>query len=181
MTEQHIESALTHRAAELRRAFDRGFAEAPGGEKVPTEAFLAIGAANDNYALRLAEISGLFVDKKVTSLPSGSPDLLGLASFRGALVPVYDLRALLGYPAGPVPRWLVLMAPQTPVGLAFDRFDGYLDIPLEAVAPASRADRARPYVNEILRVADSVRTIIHLPSVLEAITNRASLSPPQKE
>ena len=175
------EIALAQRATELRRAFDHSFAAAPSGASAPTEAFLAIGAGGDNYVLRLAEISGLYVDRKVTCLPSGSPDLLGLAGFRGALVPVYDLRVLLGYPAGPLPRWLVLMASRTPIGLAFDRFDGYLDIPLQAVAPESRPDMARPYVNEIVHFADSVRTIVHLPSVLEAITNRAAHRPSQKE
>ena len=174
-------NALAYRAAELRQAFDRSFAKAPRDEEAPTEAFLSIDAADDPYALRLAEISGLFVDKKVTPLPSGAPDLLGLASFRGVLVPIYDLRVLLGYPAGPRPRWLVLTTPKMPVGLAFDRFDGYLDISREAVAPEARPHGRRPYVNEIVRVADSVRAVIHLPAVLEAITNRASSSPAQKE
>ena len=175
------ETALAQRATELRQAFDRGFAEAPSSASAPTEAFLAISAGGDNYALRLTEISGLYVDKRITPLPSESSDLLGLASFRGALVPVYDLRVLLGYPAGSLPRWLVLVAPRTPIGLAFDCFDGYLDIPLEAVTPESRPDMTRPYVKEIVRIADSVRTIVHLPFVLEAITNRAAHRPSQKE
>jgi len=33
------------------------------------------------------------------------PELLGIMGFRGAMVPVYDLRALCGYAAGAAPRW----------------------------------------------------------------------------
>ena len=51
-------------ADELRRAFDRSFAEAPGGapEADALESLLAIRVGGDPYALRLSEIAGLFAD-----------------------------------------------------------------------------------------------------------------------
>lgn len=173
------ETNLNQRAAALRQAFDCSFAAAPEVARAATEAFLAIGAGNDLYALRLAEIAGLFADKKIAPLPSESTDLLGLTSFRGALIPVYDLRTLLGYSAAAtsVPRWLVLVAAKTPVGVAFDSFEGYLDLPPEALAQESHPNTARPYVKEIAHVNDSVRAVIHLPLILEAITHRTFRSP----
>lgn len=175
------EATLTQRAMELRRAFDHSFAEAPPGESAPTEAFLAITVGGDHYALRLTEISGLYVDKKVTPLPSRSNDLLGLASFRGALVPVYDLRMLLGYSAGTMPRWLAMVAPQTPVGLAFDRFDGHLRLPRDAIAREDGRQHKQQHVGEALRTADFVRHIVSVASILESIKKRAQPSVSQKE
>jgi len=44
----------------------------------------------------MAEVSGLFADKKVTRLPSPVSELSGIAGLRGAVLPVYDLAMLLG-------------------------------------------------------------------------------------
>jgi chemotaxis signal transduction protein len=174
-------TAIAERAAMLRQVFDQAFAAAPAGTSTPTEAFLAIGAGGDNYALRLVEISGLFVDKKVVPLPSESPDLLGIASFRGALVPVYDLAVLLGYAAKPLPRWLVLVAPQTPVGLAFDRFDGYLNLPREVNAQQTGAENTRQHLAESMSAAGLLRPVVAVASILESIRKRAQPSAPRNE
>lgn len=179
------ETLINSRAAELRQAFDHSFAVAPPGDPAPSEAFIAIGAGGDSYALHLAEISGLYADKKVTPLPSGSNDLLGLASFRGALVPVYDLRVLLGYAASTMPRWLVLVAPQTPIGLAFDRFDGYLRLPRDTIAREDAHEdekqQGRQHIAEALRTDGQVRPIVSTTSILESIRKRAQSSASHKE
>jgi purine-binding chemotaxis protein CheW len=112
-------------AAALRAEFVRGFAE-PGRPRAATgEAFLAIRAGGAPRAIALAEIAGLFVDRRITPVPTSITGLLGLVGLRGAMVPVYDLRVLLG--ANPVdePRWLVTAAVAT-VAFAFDGFDGHL-------------------------------------------------------
>lgn len=169
------ETLFAERITALRSAFDQAFAAAPSGASVRTTAFLAMTAGGDPYALRLAEISGLFVDKKVVPLPSKSPDLLGLASFRGALVPVFDLRILLGYPAGTSPRWLVLVAPKSPVGLAFDHLDGYLDLTHEAIAQREKGtEHRRPFLAETLSAAGVVRPVISVASIIETIKQRTS-------
>lgn len=175
------ETVIDKRAAELRRAFDQSFADAPSGGNVPTEAFLAIGVGSDNYALRLADISGLHADKKVTPLPSDVPDLLGVASFRGVLVPVYDLRVLLGYAAGPPPRWLVLVMPQTPVALAFDRFDGHLRLPPDAIAQEEKLQDGRQHIAESLRTDGPVRSIVSVTSMIESIKKRTQSSVTYRE
>lgn len=164
---------FSERAAMLRQAFDQAFAAASADSTVSTQAFLAIGVGGDNYALRLPEISELFVDKKVVPLPSQSADLLGIASFRGELVAVYDLRILLGYPAGAPPRWLVLVAEDAPVGLAFDQLDGYFDVPPEAVAPATGMEYTPQHLTETVNAGGSIRMVISVTSILNAIERRA--------
>lgn len=167
--------SLSTRAAALRQAFDQTFAAAPAENAAATQAFLAIQVGGDSYALRLAEVAGLFVEKKVVPLPSRSPDLLGIASFRGTLIPVYDLRLLLGYPAGAAPRWLILAAPDAPLGLAFDQLDGYLDLPSEAIAAAG-TERTRQYLAETLNTADAVLPVVSVAAIVEMIERRAAAS-----
>lgn len=164
---------LSERAAALRQIFDQAFAQAPGGAAAATEAFLAVGIGGDNYALRLSEVTELYVDKTVVPLPSHSPDLLGIASFRGALIPIYDLRLLLGYTAAAWPRWLVLVGSDMPIGLAFDHLDGYLNLPSEAIAPA--AESTRRYLAESLSAAGTVRPVIDVASIVTAIREQVVL------
>jgi len=167
------EPPTVSRAETLRRAFDRSFAEALRIETTPFEDLLAIRVASHPYAVRLAGISGLFADRVITPLPSPVSDLLGIAGFRGVVVPVYDLRGLLGYEGGGAPRWLVLTAGETRLGLAFDQFDGHLRLPRETIATDDRADGARAYAREIARSEEGARPILHLPSLLGAIRKLA--------
>ena len=105
-------------AARMRAEFDRGFALSPPVAGDAQEGYLAIRVGGDPCALRLADLLGVYVDRKVVPLPSSVPTLLGIASFRGALIPVHDLRLLLGYlrtaPAGKVRRSTLAGAPLTP-------------------------------------------------------------------
>jgi len=140
------------RAAELRDAFDRVFAQAPSPEAGAMESLLTIRIGANPYALRLKEVSGLFADKKVTWLPSSAPELLGLAGIRGTVLPVYDLGRLLGCPTAGAPRWLVVIAAM-PVALAFEAFDGYLTVREGTI---------------------SRQTVIDLPWVLGVIRNRCN-------
>lgn len=121
---------LEQRVAELRRAFDRGFAEPVAVATASMEDLLAIRVAGNPYALVSRELSGVVTDRKVVALPSRRSDLRGLAGIRGTIVPVYGLAELLGYDAPPsAATWLALCGRTDPVALAFDELDGFLRVP----------------------------------------------------
>lgn len=164
--------SMDRRAEQLRRAFDQSFEVASHRETTFTEDFLGIRVAEDPYAIRLSEISGLFLDKAITRLPGSASGLVGVAAFRGAIVPVYDLRVLLGYPESGPPRWLALAVAPTPLGLAFDKFEHHLRVPPETIAKQD-TEGQRVHVREIVRTGETARPIIHLPSLLNAVTTRA--------
>jgi purine-binding chemotaxis protein CheW len=179
------EASTASRAEELRRAFDGGFARPPGAGARDTEEILAIRIGADPYALRLAELAGLHAGKAITPLPGDVPGLLGIGGFRGALVPVYDLRALLGLGGlggggggaigAAAPRWLVIAA-AAPVALAFDGLDAFTRVPRDAVAVHDGA--APGHVRHAVRTPDGMRPIVDIPSMLDAIRARAR---PRKE
>jgi chemotaxis signal transduction protein len=158
------------KVAELKRMFDQTFAEAPRSDASPEDDLLAVSIGGDPYAIRLSEVAALLSDSRVTWLPGSATELIGLMGLRGALVPVYDLRALLGYPRAPVPRWFLIVA-ATRVALAFDRFDGHLRVPRAAVSTGSAQSAAThlPYAHEVVRTHEFIRPILHIPAVLEAI------------
>lgn len=168
---QALDHAQRDRASELRLAFDRTFAQAPSLDTAAKEDLLAIRLGSSAYALRLAEVVGLFTGKKVTRVPSRAAGLLGIAGFRGTIMPVYDLETLLGYPPADSPRWLVITA-TAPVALAFAAFDGHLRVSREAIAPEQNTGQTRKYVRELVRTQDAVRAIVDLTSLLEMLTKQ---------
>ena len=157
---------------ELRLAFDQSFAQIPAAQATELDDLLEIRIALDPFAVRLDQVTGVFADKPVTPLPGSFPELLGIAGFRGAIVPVYDLRALLGYPRGELQRWLILTAGETRIALAFDLFEGHARAARSAIAEENPGE-TRQHVRGLVRTAGQVRPIVHLPSILEAIRNRA--------
>jgi len=165
-------------AAEMRQAFDRSFAEAPRGETARFDDFLAIRLGTDPHVLALADIARLLPLTTVTRLPSGIRELLGIVGISGAVVPVYDLRALLGYPAADPPRWMVITATM-PVGLAFDAFEGQFRHRRETGAAAVTPETLR--AREVLRTAGESRPIVPMASILATIKSLARDGALQKE
>ena len=177
MTQSNL--PVPDKAAALRRAFDRSFAEAPHTETAQLEDFLAIRLGLDPHVIRLVEIASLLPLRRVTPLPSAVPELLGITGSGDAIVPVYDLRALLGYPTGDPPRWMVIAAAM-PVALAFDAFDGHLRHPREIRVDPAGAEPSRQ--QEVLRTQGLVRPVVPVASILANIKSRATQpSVPQKE
>jgi chemotaxis signal transduction protein len=161
-------AGVAGRAAELRQAFDRSFAEPVRLDTTLKDDLLAVRIATQAFAIRLSEISGLFADKKVTPVPGGHAALRGVAGFRGAIVPVYDLQILLGHAGAAAPRWLVIAA-AAPVALAFAAFEGQLRVARDAILPQPTRAEVRGFAREFVGTRNFVGPIMHLPWVLEAI------------
>jgi chemotaxis signal transduction protein len=164
----------------LRQEFDRSFAQAPRVEIEHVEKLLAVRLGNDPYAIRLAEIGGLYADRCIMPLPTPVPALLGIAGFRGQIAPVYDLAALLGYARQAPPRWLILTQLRDPVALAFDAFEAHFVVPAEQIVKTpdetSAAPAAtRPHLSEVVHIDGAARPIIHLQSLLENIQRQGNL------
>jgi chemotaxis signal transduction protein len=168
------------RLAALRQAFDRSFAEAPTYQVTALQDLLDIRLGATPYALRLVEISGLFADMKITPVPTRVPELLGIAGFRGSLLPVYDLRALVGHRVDGQPRW-VAIAEGNSLGLAFDRFEGHMRVGEDAMVPHGGRENAVRHVREVVRIDGLVRPIVSIRSVLESVTSRVRSGAREKE
>jgi chemotaxis signal transduction protein len=170
---------LTDRAAELRSAFDCAFSARRHVDDGVKHDLLAIRVGTEACAVRLSEITGLHADRKITSVPGSNAALLGIAGFRGALVPVYSLRTLLGQPESQAAlRWLVIAA-AAPIALAFEAFEGHLRVAADAILPEQSRSQSQNFSREFIRAQDVVRAVMHLPSILDALngTDRPQIAP----
>jgi purine-binding chemotaxis protein CheW len=161
--------AVTERLADLRHGFDQSFAEPPRRHDIESCELLAIRAGERRYVLRLSQTSGLFSDRPITPLPGPLPALLGLAGFSGAIVPVYDLGALLGHPAPDPPRWLVLAAGTPAVALAFHDLDGHLRVATETIVGEADQHGQRGCLRGMVPLPGGTRAIVDVPSVRTAV------------
>lgn len=156
------------RSAELRYAFDRSFAEPRRPTEAAPEDFLSIGVGDLRCAVRLGDVAELIVDRPVTPLPGEVAGLLGVASASSGILPVYDLRVLIGRPATASARWM-LVAAERPVGLAFDRLDAHLRVPRTARAPGDAPDASRASSSVLLFVDESAHPVLDLAAILRRI------------
>jgi len=173
-------SRVSERAGELRRDFDRAFAEPVRIEAAAKEDLLGIRVGGQACAVRLLEIAGLFSGKKVTRIPGANATLRGVAGFRGALLPVYDLQLLLGHSSAQAPRWLVI-ASAAPVAFAFETFEGQLRVSQAEILPQSSRPEMPGYARDIVRTRNFVGPILHLPSLLDAIKASRAQAAPKEE
>lgn len=164
---------LLEQAAKLRTAFDRAFAAPLRPDAAITYDLLAIRVGAEPYAVRLSDVNGLFVDRRITRIPGNNTSLLGIAGFRGAIVPAYSLSALLGQSQPQAPRWLVIAA-APPVALAFDLFEGHLRATADAILPQQSHAQIRGYAPNFVRNGGIVRPILDLVSVVEALVQEPS-------
>jgi hypothetical protein len=112
------------RAAELRAAFDASFAAAPSAPPPQHRDVLRVRAGGVAHDLALAQVASLHASVRIVPVPSPVRELLGVVAVHGAVVPIYDLAAVLRCGAGPGgPRWIAI-ARGGEVGFAFDAFDG---------------------------------------------------------
>jgi purine-binding chemotaxis protein CheW len=160
----------------MRQEFDLSFARpavAPGGT---FENLLRIRIGGEVSAVRVSGIAGLSVDPVITALPSPLAELLGVAHLQGKTVPVFDLRALLGRPAHGVLRWLMVAA-ESPVALAFDAYESFVRLDVEAPADGDGPER-QFHEPRLLRLEGELTPVLDVSSILAAVKDRAQSSSP---
>lgn len=173
---------------ELRGEFDRAFTTTPLAQGVLTGSetcdLLAIRVGGDPYVIKVTEITALAGRRKTVPLPTPIPELIGLASIRGGLVPVYSLAMLLGYGPRSVDskdsepsRWLAVCGTIESLGLAFNDLEGYFRVASSDIYPASESnvagDAIRGFIKEVANVGGLVRAVVEIPSIVEAMKRRA--------
>ena len=159
---------MTATTESLRAAFDGAFALPPRSIDSDIEAFLAIRVGERPYAVSILELSGIVVDRQVTSVPSSNPALLGLSSARGQALGVFDLATMLGESRrAEAPRWLALSAGAEPLGFAFAQLEGYLRVRSSELAPIARTEG--DLIGRVVRIGSEHRPVIQIKAAVALV------------
>ena len=166
----HTMRRLPERAAELRAAFDRAFAGAVAHRRRGQAGFLAIRVGVERCAIRLSEIAGLFADRKITRVPAGEAALLGIAGFRGAIVPVYCLPTLLGLVPRRRRRRAGWSSPRRRRWRSLSSVRGsFARLGRRDIAAAIAGDECSALRRSSSAPTAVVRPVMHLPAVIDAL------------
>jgi chemotaxis signal transduction protein len=157
MTAQTSPSRGGAAAVLLRQEFDLGFAQPENLLTVRPESMLALRFDTAPYALALVEIAELQRTPEILAVPSTTPSFLGLIAVRGALLPAYDLGAMLGHSRAESQAWMLLVRMPHAIAFVFDEFEGHRHI--------AAGDRA----GEAVRDAEGWRPLIRLSSLIQIL------------
>ena len=185
MNQLFKDSIEGNKVSQLRQAFDCTFAMPSSLASSEFQDLLTIRIAGDPYAIRLFDITEIISEQRVFSVPSVTPNLLGLVGIRGRILPVFSLSSMLGYGTDlDSPRWMILCGSEEPIALAFSDFDGYLRLPSSSLH-ADENFRATyehvKYVNQVASTPDGARPVISIPLIMATIRNQISQHRPTKE
>ncbi|MES2640783.1 MAG: chemotaxis protein CheW [Myxococcota bacterium] len=165
-------------AGALRAAFDQAFASAAATSDAEGDTFLLLRVAGDPYALRVLDLAEITRYPRVVPLPSADPAFIGLTSLRGAMVPVFALGVMLGYPPAAAPgAWLARCAhSQGMIAFAFDATDGFTRGVATAAGGALREGGggdggAR---RDVVVVGGAVRPLVRVADLFADIDRRVS-------
>ena len=123
-----------------------------------TRNVVTFGLGDEHYAVetRYVQLVQRFAD--LTPLPNTAEHVLGLASVRGELLVVFDLRVLLGVPRpqlGDLSRMLVLGEEQPEFAIVADSLDEVVELDDAELLelPAGTHAGSRPYLRGVTRAA----------------------------
>ena len=174
------QTGLSISAEQLREAFDQSFTRAVVTDATRWLDFLQIRLDDRVHVLALDEVACLQPLSWVTPIPGPLPALMGVIGHKGDIVPVYDLRIVLGYAATSAPRWMVVSR-QPNLALAFDAFDKHVRYPDGAVARPAGGESAGDHIQMHLQVEGQNWPIVSLASVGSSIQYAARQCAQQQE
>ena len=102
---------------------------------------LAFTLVGEEYAIDILEIQEIIKLPEITSLPRIKDFVLGIVSLRGTIVPIVDLRKMMGLgdtEYSRATRVLVIRSEDEPIGIVVDGVTSVLRIEREAIEPKPR-------------------------------------------
>jgi purine-binding chemotaxis protein CheW len=104
--------------------------------------FLTFGLGAEQYAIDILRVREIRAYSPVTRIANAAPSMLGIFDLRGAIVPVFDMRLLLGMPAaapGGNPVVIILDIDGRPAGIVVDMVRTVVALKTDAVKPLPAA------------------------------------------
>ncbi len=124
----------------------------------------------DVYAVDLRNVREVFEVDAITPVPGMPPALVGVTNLRGAVVPVMDLRLVLGVStAGPAPQYAVIIKHGNhQVGVLVERVPEIRTVQTEQFlpTPSNAAGGAKPFLTAVLRLDDRMGGVVEVPTLL---------------
>ncbi len=132
---------------------------------------MAFWLADEQYAFDIADVQEIIKIPSITSVPRVPDFILGITSLRGTVVPLIDLRQVLGLRVSELTknaRVLVLKGNGAPLGLVTDSVSSVLRVERHTVEPppVNVARRSLDFIKAISRVDGSIIILLHSDAIM---------------
>lgn len=129
-----------------------------------------VSLSNELFAIDLHNVREVFEVESITPIPGTPAALAGVANLRGTVIPLVDLRRLLGLTtSGSSPRFAVVTRHGgQQVGVLVDRVPEIRTVQTDEFlpAPTSTATGPKPFVTAVLRIENRIGGVVEVPTLL---------------
>jgi len=146
---------------------------APDAPPAPRACLFALAGAQFAVDVRSAREVVVFDD--ITAVPLAPPHLVGVANLRGTVMPIVDVRDMLGLPESRLartPRTLVVRDGTVQAALVVDTVLGlepYEDVAAPDSSAAARLRGPRPLMTGWIQWAGETLPLLDVPKILAAL------------
>lgn len=134
-----------------------------------------VSLCGELFAIDLGSVQEVFEIESVTPVPKMPPAFAGVANVRGMIIPLVDLRPLLGFPVeAPGPKFVVVIRHQgQQVGLLVDQMPELRTVDREQLqaSPTVGSRAARPFITSLLRIENRVSGVVEVPSLMACVNS----------
>ena len=135
---------------------------------------LAFSLVGEEYAIDILEIQEIIKLPEITALPRIKDFILGIVSLRGTIVPIVDLRKLMGLGDTEytrATRVLVIRSDDEPTGIVVDSVTSVLRIERDAIEPKPRTMQrgSSEFFKGVGRVDDRLLILLDAEAVAIAV------------
>lgn len=132
---------------------------------------LTFTLAGEVYAFRIDDIQEIIKPPRMTKIPRTEQHLIGIASLRGKIIPVIDLKKKLALSGGDEKRRqkvLVLKGPKGPIGALVDRVIGVIRPGLSEIgeAPAHLLEKETKFIEGVVLTGGKFVSIVKAAETL---------------
>jgi purine-binding chemotaxis protein CheW len=124
------------------------------------------------YAIDLRNVREVFAVEAVTPVPGMGTVLAGVTNLRGVIIPLVDLRGILGLSGTGASAFAVVVRHgDYQVGVLVDQSPEIMTVQSDQFMPAPQngSDSAHPFVSAVLRVEDRLGGVLEVPTLLARV------------
>src|SRR5690242_18545858 len=134
------------------------------------QAFFVFKLDDRLLGLSLAQVDRVLPAARLLGPPQGSTGLAGFLNYRGQIIPILDLRAILGLPAGtlcPSQRILLVRAGNGVIGLIADEVLGIHETDrMQRMTSPFEGVKIRQAIEGFIAIGDKMAAIYNLQKIL---------------
>lgn len=132
-----------------------------------------ISLGGELYAINLRNVREVFEVEAITRVPGMPPALVGVANLRGIIVPLVDLRLMLGVSAteASLPFAVVVRHELRQLGVLVERVPEIRTVRKDQLLPAVHIGRTdvQRFVSAVIRMEEFLGGVLEIPMVFEQV------------